>query len=457
MEDSLAEYSKLRNYIAAFIPEHLDARLKVSVLIGNDQVPCIVSVSGPVLVIYKSNEDVPDTTESLDIIARLYLPMCIAEHSGGTLSIWNNDKMHKLAIPKNCGYSNEIFEKFLALVTKRSLGKQTPRSDLQQGYNRLSLRFYASCGQSKYLYGALTGCLLAKTGPNKNCLPTFDLLLSHGGSFVIYYRINLELNKTPQLMSTLRTGLSSIVKQMCEVIADLARVGLIVQDFDPAEDTVMDNFTFQLISLSKIRLWESQEAHIDDYFERVSRVIKTWVSDFTDKGRFLDFDDLIGSIKDILVNLYENAYQRKSFLFSSHYSRLNQEKRVDAFVREATIRAYQESQLLTPSISHMEPSMIQRDLHIDNNGLDQSKDYLDLEIKPQFMTKTLSSKECYQIQLTQSTLDTMEADILEADLSLLEDIGSVNKKVSGLNSSDTFKKTLSFLNSGKWNRHAFTT
>lgn len=443
MVDDLAAFSKLRKILAPFLDKGLDAQieLKVRLAESKDTLPCYATLYGCELKLVLCAEEQREKLNWHEI--SLFLPLSRARKSGETLSLTYGENTISLSPSDRHEPSNLIFERFTALVSKRSLSEEAPRLSPQQGYNCLSLRFYSGWGRERHLYCSLAASLITKSGPNRKCLPDLESLIAHGESTTVLYRINLELNKTPQMMSTVNSGICLIVQQMCEVIADLAKVGLVIQDFDPAEDTVMDNYTFQFISLSKVKLG-SQDSEMEVYLRSIADIIKNWMSGFgSTVGRTSQISNFAISIKEMILKMYETTNQRSNFLFTTKQEHTSMPTG-EAFVRESFCQIGKDSELLTHSIASMVHSeaihakMLNTDFDYGAIARDGGLSYApDSKFKEAYLKN--------KIPLTHSTLEDLQADIYQADLDLLEDVGLLTLKMNMLNTSDLFKKTLSQL------------
>ena len=86
---------------------------------------------------------------------------------------------------------------------------------------------------------------------------------------------------------------------MFTVISDLALIGIMIEGFDPAEDTILNENNFQFISLSKLKLLPSR-IDLAAYLETIAVIIKDWTvtirQSVAGENNFLQFLDFFRKI-----------------------------------------------------------------------------------------------------------------------------------------------------------------
>lgn len=442
MVEASMEDSKLRNCLAPFIPNTPDTQMEAYLEYDHSHLKCLVSLFGSELHIHNvNNETSTHEKVAFKTTIKLFLPLYTADFLDKILSISNQDISYRLT-PTEVQKLNPIdFEQFAEVVCKRSLNNESQALDPELRYSCVSVRFYTGYRTMKHLYCSLAACLISKTGPNRSCLPSLVKLQAHGMSSTLVYRLNLGLNKTPKITKSLKSGLGSIIKQMCEVISDLARVGLTIKDFDPAEDTIMDNNSFQLISLGKIQIC-SQDIQIDAYLEQIACSIKCWTGNFDDRDMTSELIHMIESLYDSLFQYYENAEKRQNFLFSFS-SGQNAKQLGKKRVRNSSNDLV--SDIFDSSIISQKSAVLERRVSIDDHAIACKYTYKSCEQASDDSIEEKNGLSPYSKQFTNDTLKSLEADLLQIDLSLLEDAGSVSSKVHRLNTYENSKKTLSVL------------
>ena len=244
---------------------------------------------------------------------RLFLPLaCLTENDDGSLSLQMlESKPQPTVRVVPVRQAKDAEAKVLSSLRRRCLRERPP--ELAMIYESLSLRFFAGSVADVHLYSTVASCLLKKRGPLRGCLPKLDYLHLHGKSLTIYYRINLEMSRTPQVLNSARLGLYSIVSSMFSVISDLASFGMTIDKFDPAEDIMLGQDTFQFISLAKLRL-TSPSVSLHAYLKSVLEGIKSWVLGFQ-ASYCKDISIFLQKQYKTPTSIYEKAKMRVDYLF----------------------------------------------------------------------------------------------------------------------------------------------
>ncbi len=218
----------------------------------------------------------------------------------------------KLEVPSNSlAWRLEAFSSLIDSASRRTAELKTP--SVSQIFDCHVVSFDSKRENEIKEYSLTVAAMLLKQGPASGSLPSLQCISYQDNRFNVYYKIDMNLNKTPHMVCLRKICLGDIVQAIFNLIADLLVFGLEIREFDPVEDICLDTEHFQFISMHKLHL-PNAEMNLQSYLSMIVTTLVSWTARFH-SVEDPKLDMVVDTIKKKPTIHFSTSSSRRDFLF----------------------------------------------------------------------------------------------------------------------------------------------